>query len=120
MKKYTSPITAGLTSDNWEEKINLSSLSLDDMLDLLGDFKQMESMGKKLGGFMKEAVKSRMPEGETEYESPQWIVQLNERSRAGNLDEVLITEEMGEDWVEEHRKPPVEYTELRLNRKETT
>ena len=117
MKKYNSPITSGLTPDNWEDKINLGDLDLDQMLNLLGDFKAMESMGKKLGGFMKEAVKARMPD--MEYENPYWHVIRNPRSRKGGLNEDLITEEMGEDWVEERRKPDIEYEELRLSRKES-
>ncbi len=118
MKKYNSPITAGITPDNWEEKIDLGQLSLDDMLDLLGDFKAMESMGKKLGGFMKEVVKARMPEDEMEYENDRWAIVLKDCSRKANLDDERITEEMGEEWTEERRKPDIEYTELRLTRKE--
>lgn len=118
MKKYESTVTAGLTPSNWEEKINLQELSLDDMLDLLGDLKKMEAMGKKLGGFMKEAVKARMPEGETEYDCPRWAVALKDCSRKAALDEDKIVADMGEDWMEERRKPNIEYTELRLTRKE--
>ncbi len=117
MKKYNSPLTAGITPDNWEEKINLSELSLDDMVDLLGDFKAMESMGKKLGGFMKEVVKARMPDDE--YENARWIAIKNQRSRKGGMNEERLTEDMGEDWVESYRKPNIEYEELRLSRKES-
>lgn len=114
MKKYVSPLTKELTPDNWKDKINLKDMSLDEMTELLADLKAMEALGKKIGGFMKEAVKARMPEGEMEYVGGSFTVTLNERSRAGGLDEDKITEEMGEGWVEDHRKPPIEYTELRL------
>jgi len=116
MKKYTSPITATLTPDNWQEKINLADLSLDDALDLLGDLKAMEAFGKKIGGFMKQAVRAKMPDDEEEpiYANERWQVAVNLRSRKGGLDEDKITEDMGTEWVEDHRKPPTEYEELRL------
>ncbi len=116
MKKYVSSITAGLTLDNWQENINLSSMSLDDCLDLMGDLKAMEAFGKKVGGFIKEAVKAKMPDDEWEYTGSHFSVALNERTRMGGLNKELITEEMGEDWVVEHSKPPTEYVEVRLKR----
>jgi len=115
MKKYISPITAGLTPDNWQDKVNPADLSLDEALDLLGDFKAMVAFGKKLEGFVKEVVKSKMPDDdEPEYTGTHWYVQVNHRTRKGGLDKEKITDEMGEDWVEEHSKPNTEYDELRL------
>ncbi len=114
MKKYVSPITAGLTMDNWESRINLSDMSLDSLIDLLGDLKAMEALGKKVGGFLREAVGGKMPEDEIEYYGTHFSIVLNECSRAGGLDKDKITEEMGVDWVEEHSKPLIEYTELRI------
>jgi len=118
MKKYVSPLTAGLTPDNWQEHVNLASMSLDETMDLLGDFKAMEAFGKKLGGFLKEAVKSKMPEDEMEYTGTHFYVVLSERTRVGGLDKERITEEMGEDWVEEHSKEATEYIQMNLNRVE--
>ncbi len=113
-KKYISPITATLTLDNWQGKINLADMNLDDTMDLLGDLKAMEAFGKKVGGFLKEAVKAKMPEGDTEYYGNNFCVVLSERYRAGGLDKEKITKEMGEEWVEDHSKEGTEYTELRL------
>lgn len=113
-RKYTSPITATLTPDNWKEQLKLPELSLDDLTSLVGDFKQMEKFGKQLAGYLKEAITSRMPEGETEYFGPHFGIVFNERVRSGALDETMIKEEMGEDWVEDHRKDPIEYTEMRV------
>ncbi len=113
-RKYTSPLTAAITPDNWKEQLDLPTLSLDDLTSLVGDFKQMEKLGKKLAGFLKEAITARMPKGETEYFGPYFGVVFNERSRAGALDEDKIKEEMGEDWCEDHRKDPIEYTEMRV------
>lgn len=93
----------------------MSSLSLADLTDLLGDLKAMEKFGKQLGGHIKEAVMSRLPKGETEYATSNFAFVLNDRVRAGGLDEDAITTEMGEEWVEDHRKPPIEYTELRMS-----
>jgi len=115
-RKYVSPITAGLTPDNWEERINLKDMSLDEMADLWGDLKVMEKLGEKVGGYMKEACKARLPEGETEFIGTNFRFELNDRSRAGNLNKDLILEEMGEDWVEEHLNPDTEYVEARLTR----
>ncbi len=116
MRKYISPITAGLTPDNWQENINLANMSLDETLDLWGDFKAMEAFGKKLGGFLKQAVRAKMPDDEPEpiYENPRWQVAVNLRSRKGGLDKDLITEEMGVEWVEDHSKPSTEYEEIKL------
>ncbi|KKN65450.1 hypothetical protein LCGC14_0481700 [marine sediment metagenome] len=115
MKRYISPITKELTPTDWKDKINLSDMSLDEMTELLADLKVMEAMGKKVGGYMKEAVKARMPEGEMEYIGARFIVTLNDRLRSGGLDGDKILEEMGEDWCEERMKPDIEYTELRLS-----
>ncbi len=114
MKRYVSPLTKELTPDNWKDKVNLKSLSLDELTDLLGDLKAMEKFGKAVGGFIKEAVLARVPEGTTEYATANFAFVLNDRVRAGGLDEDKITTEMGEGWVEDHRKPPIEYTELRM------
>ena len=117
MKKYISPFTQTLRPDTWQDQINPATLSLDEAIDLLGDFKAMEAFGKKVGGFFKEVVKSKMPEdehGEPEYTGSHFHVQVRQRSRAGGLNKPLILEEMGEDWVEEHSMPPTEYDELRV------
>ncbi len=117
-RKYISPITSQLTPDNWQEKINLKDMSLDEMTDLFGDLKAMEALGKKVGGFMKEACKAHLPEGESEFVGSHFQFVLNDRYRAGGLNKDKIAEEMGEDWIEEHTNPGTEYVELRLTRVE--
>lgn len=114
-KKYASALTSTITPDNWEEKLELPKLSLDDITDLIGDFKRMEALGKKLTGYLKTAARARMPIDEDFYEGPNWALQFNPRSRAGGLDEEKILEDMGEEWTEAHRKPPIEYTEMRVS-----
>lgn len=114
-RKYVSPLTSKLSPDNWKDKINLADMSLDELTDLLGDLKAMEKFGKQVGGFIKEAVYGRLPDGVTEHATSNFAFAINERVRAGGLDEEKITAEMGEDWVEEHRKPPIEYKELRMS-----
>jgi len=114
-KKYASALTSQITPDNWEEKLNLPQLSLDDITNLIGDFKRMESLGKKLTGYLKVAARARMPDDEDSYAGPNWALTFNPCSRAGGLNEELITEEMGEEWTEAHRKPPIEYTEMRVS-----
>ncbi len=114
-RKYKSSLTAGLTPDNWKETLNLRELSLDDLTNLVGDFKSMEKLGKQLSGYLKEVIRAQMPEDEDFYEGPHFAIQFNPRTRAGALNEDLIKEEMGEEWVEDHRKPPIEYTEMRVN-----
>ncbi len=118
MKKYASPITATLTPDNWEDKLNLSDMTLDDMTALLWDFKQMENFGKKLGGYMKQACKARIPQGETEFVGTNFQFILNERVRAGSLNRDKCVESMGEYWVIDHSNEPTEYVELRVKKVE--
>ncbi len=116
MRKYVSPITSKLTPDNWQDQLNLKDLSLDDLTDLLGDLKAMEAFGKKVGGFIKEAVYGRMPDNVTEHTTPNFCFVINERTRAGSLNKEKILEDMGEEWVEEHTNAPTEYKELRMSR----
>ena len=116
MKKYEHPLTKTLTPDNWKDELNLSALSLEDLSTLLGDFKAMEAFGKKVGGFIKEIVKGRMPEGEDEFDGPVFHIQRNHRFRAGGLDRDRIQEDMGEEWVEEYSKEGTEYDEIRVTR----
>ncbi len=115
MKRYVSPLTQHLTPENWKDKLNLAELSLDGLTDLLGDLKAMEKFGKVLGGYIKEAVLARVPECTTEYATENFAFVLNDRVRVGGLDEDKIRDEMGEVWVEDRRKPPIEYTELRMS-----
>jgi hypothetical protein len=114
-KKYASALTSTITPDNWEDKLQMSKLSLDDITNLIGDFKAMEKMGKMLSGYLKVAARARIPEDEDFYEGPNWALQFNPRSRAGGMDEEKILEDMGEEWTEDHRKPPIEYTEMRVS-----
>lgn len=116
MRKYLSPLTKELAPDNWKDKINLKELTLDEMTDLLDDFRKMESFGKKLAGFMKEAVHARIPKGQTEYRVKHFEIEIEHVVRKAGLDEDKIKEEQGEDWVEEHRKPPIEYDTIKLKR----
>lgn len=114
-RKYTSPLTAKLTPDNWQDKLNLNELSLEDRLDLLGDFKAMLSFAKRLEGYLKEAVRAAMPEGEDEYTGNHFYVQINHRVRKGGYDIDHMREDMGDDWLVKYEKEPVEYDELRLS-----
>ena len=117
MKKYKSPYTKTLSPDNWKDNINPASLNLDEAIDLLSDFRAMEAFGKKVGGFLKEVVKSKMPVddyGEGDYDNETFHVQVRIRTRVGGLNKPLILEEMGEEWVEEHSMEPTEYEELRI------
>jgi hypothetical protein len=117
MKKYTHPLTKDLTPDNWKDKLNLDDLSVDDLIELLKDLRAMENFGKKLGGFLKEVIKVRC-EGQEEYEGRKLWAFFKEGYREGGLDVELITEEMGEEWVENHRKEGTEFVTIKLQDKE--
>lgn len=117
MKKYTHALTKDLTPDNWKDKLNLDALSLDDLVDIAGDLNSMEKFAKKVAGYLKEVIKTRMPDDEYDSPSIHYVAVRTDRSRKNTLDEGKIAEEMGEEWVEDHRKPDIEYTELRLTRK---
>ena len=113
-KKYIHPLTKDITPDNWTEKMDLNALSLDDCAELYKDFKNMEAFGKKLGGYLREAVNARMKDDE--FETPRRVkVVRTVRVRKGGLDVGLIEEEMGQEWVEEHRLPETEYFEIRAS-----
>lgn len=114
-RKYKSSLTSKLTPDNWKEELNLREQSLEDLTDLVGDFKAMEKFGKQLAGYLKEVIRAKMPEDEDFFEGPHFAIQFNPRVRVGALDEDKIAEEMGDDWVADHRKPPIQYTEMRVN-----
>jgi len=118
MKKYTSPLTAKLTPSNWEEKLNLPALSLEDRLDLLGDFKEMMKFAQKMEGYLKQAVRAAMPEDEDEYIGHHFALQINHRVRKGGYDTERMTEDMGDDWMAQYEKPPTEYDEMRVTRVE--
>lgn len=115
MKKYKHPLTAQITPENWQEKLNLQNLSLEDISTLLGDFKAMEAMGKKLAGFLREVALSRMEDDE--YEGPYFILERSTQWRSGSLDKELIMEEMGEEWIETHSKEGQDVTVLRVTAK---
>ena len=117
MKKYVHPLTAGLTPENWKDKLNLNDLTVDDLLELLKDMRSMENFGKKLGGFLKEIIKARC-EGMPEYDGRTIFALFNESHRDGNLDLDKITEEMGEEWVEDHRKEGSDFITIKLAMKE--
>lgn len=114
---FVSPITPALNQDNWEEMINPADLSLDEATDLLADLKKLEAFGKKVGGFVKELVRAKIPMDEYEegyYAGTHFTVSVKQRTRAGGLNKPLILEEMGEEWVEEHSMDPTEYSEVRV------
>lgn len=117
MKKYNHALTKDLTPDNWQEKVNLDALTVDDLVDLLADMRKMEAFGKRLGGFLKEVIRTRCPDMD-EYDSPHFVVTFNPQYRAGGLDTDRIMEEMGEEWVEEHRKEGTEFVTIKLIPKE--
>ena len=116
MKKYTHPLTAQLTPENWKDKLDLDALSLVELANICGDLNHMEKFAKKLSGYLKEILKSKMPDDEMDTEF--WHLARNERERAGGLDRESILEEMGMEWVEEHSNPSIEYTELRITRRQ--
>lgn len=118
MRKYTHPLTKEITPDNWQEKIDLDSLSLNDLSSLFGDFKNQEAFSKKMSGFLREVIISRMPEGEDEFDGPYFHLERTFGQRQGGLDKLAILEEMGEEWVEDHSKEPIEYTMLKVSRRE--
>ena len=117
MKKYTHSITKDLTPDNWKDKLNLADLTVDDLIELLKDMRTMENFGKKVGGFLKEVIKARCDDLE-EFDGRKIFAEFVASERAGNLDIELIEEEMGEEWVESHRKPGSEFTTIKLTMKE--
>ncbi len=117
MKKYIHPLTSSLTPDNWKDKINLDDMTVDDLVELLKDCRVMEAFGKKLGGFLKEVVKARC-EGLEEYDGRKIYAEFVPGYREGNLDGDLVLEEMGEEWVEEHRKEGTPYITIQLTLKE--
>lgn len=117
MKKYIHPRTKDLNPDNWKDKLNLDDLSVDDLLELMKDFKTMENFGKKVAGFLREIVQSRC-EGLEEFDGRKTYTTFTPGFREGNLDVEKCTEEMGEEWVENHRKDGSNFTTVKITVKE--
>ena len=117
MKKYIHPLTAKLTPETWKDQLNLADLDVDDLIELLKDFRTMENFGKKLGGFLKEVIKARCDDLE-EFDGRKVYAEFVHADRAGNLNVELIEEEMGEEWVEEHRKDSTSFVTIKLTLKE--
>ena len=104
-----------IIQDNWQEKLDLNALSQDDLVEILADFKDMERFTKKVTGYLKEAESVRVTQDD--YTTPHNVrIVRNHRTRKGGLDREAILEEMGEEWVEDHSLPDIEYTELRVSR----
>jgi len=116
MRKYKHELTKELTPDNWKEKLNLSALDVDDIVELLYDMRKMEGLGKKIGGFLKEVLRARTDD--EDYAGRMFDVLFKDGYREGNLDVDLITEEMGEEWVENHRKSGTDFVTIKLEEKE--
>lgn len=112
--KYVSPITKTLTLNNWREKIHLDDLSVPEMIDLMADCRKIQKLGKAVDGYMKEAIRARLPEGETEAHSDFFEIEIEFCERAGGLDKDRILEEMGEEWVAEHSKDPTEFEKVTI------
>ncbi len=115
-RKYVSPITAGLTPEGWQEKINLNNMTLDEMMDLWGDLKAMEAMGKRVGGYMKEACRVRLPDGETEFIGTTFQFTVTPGSREAELSKEKCLEEFGQDWIDDHLKARIKFDVFRLTR----
>ena len=115
-RKYKHPLTKELQPDNWKEKINLDDLTVDDLMEILFDMRKMEGLSKKIGGFLKEVIKARCKDME-EYDGRSIFAEFVPGYREGNLDTELILEEMGEDWVEDHRKEGTPFTTIKLKEK---
>lgn len=115
-KKYAHPLSKELNPDNWKDKINLKELTLEELIDLEGDMKQMEKLGKALGGFLKEAIRARMPEDETAWQGTVYWVEFSEGYRQGGLDKDKLLEDYGEEWLAGYTKEGTEFTTMRVRR----
>ena len=113
-RKYKSSVTAKLTADNWQEIINLKTMSRDDMLDLFGDMKAMEKLGKKIQGFMREALIARMPKGESSQENNNFSIEVTESSGRVTLDGARILEDMGEQFVQKYSNTGEDFVTVKL------
>ena len=116
MKKYTHPLTKELTPDNWKDKLNLNALSTDELTSIFGDLKAMEALAKKVGGYLKEVIKTKMPKGEDVFTGTNFAIERTFSYRAGGLDRDRCLEDMGEDWIEEHSKEGSDITTIRCKR----
>ena len=106
--KYKSPLTAKLTLDNWQDHIKPDQMSRADMLDLWGDCKKLEKLGKQLGGFLKEVLLSQLPEGEDYFESDYFLFERKFGERVGTFNKERFIEEYGEDVYYSFLNDPTE------------
>ncbi len=116
-RKYHSKLTAKLVPDKTPaEQINLSTMSFDDMLALFADTKQMEALGKKINGYMKQALLARMPDDEDEYDNDDFGFSREDTSGRITYDYTAMAEEMGENFMKKFRREGDDYVTCRLKR----
>lgn len=116
MKKYSHKLTKELTPDNWQDKLNPQALSVDDLMALLFDMRKMESLSKKIGGWLKEILKTRTDC--EDYDGDYFAVHFVDGYRQGGLDVDALTAEYGEDWIDKWRKEGTPYVTIKLDNKE--
>lgn len=116
-KKYQSPITAKLTPDNWQELLNPQQVSVDELITVCFDMRKMQSMSKKIDGYLKQAICARLPDDE--YATSLFDIVRNEDNiRVGNIDVDRLLEDMGQNFVAKYRKESSPYTTLSIKSKE--
>ena len=116
-KKYYSKLTAKLIPDKSPaEQINLKIMSVDDMLDLFADTKQMEALGKKINGYMKQALLARLPKGKDELSNDNFRINVTESAGRVTYDYKGMTEEMGDNFMQKFMKQGDSFNTVKLTR----
>ena len=98
-----------IDTDQLKEVPNVAQMSLEDMIDTIGQTKKVLKLLEKQEGYLKEAIKARAPEGEETY--GQAFFCIPEACERVGLDSAKIKEEMSEEWVESHSSS-TEYVKL--------
>lgn len=117
-RKYLSKLTSKLVPDKpLPDQINLKTMSLDDMVDLFADTKQMEAFGKKVNGYMKQALVARLPKGEDTIENENCIVTVTDTPGRVTLDGTRMQEDMGDNFMTKYEKTGDNFNTVKLTRK---
>lgn len=114
-KKYMSLVSSKLTPDGWKEQLNLKTLSVHELLDIFGDMKQMEALGKKVGGFVREVLIAR-GDGR-EIENDNFIFSPSDTPGKPTLDTARMEEDMGPQFMQKYRGTGDNFTTVQLKRK---
>ncbi len=103
MQDFKSDLTELLFDVDWQSHLAADKVSLDELVNIFGDMKDLEKIAKKIAGYCREMIDGRMEEDEDEYESDYYSISRT-FSETTKLNNDLIRASETDEWIEEHSK----------------